>query len=379
MTLLFAHARKVDRDGVVDDFWMRTRGDRIVETGRGPVRPQRDDELVDVAGRMLTPGFIDLHSHGGGGGAVEGGVEEIATALATHRAHGTTRSVLSLVSAPLPQMSAQLALIADLVEADPLLLGSHAEGPFLAPTRRGAHDPDALCAPDSATVDALLAAARGTLRQMTIAPELPGGLDAIARVARAGVLAAIGHTDASAELAREAFDRGARILTHAFNAMPGIHHRSPGPVSTALADPRVTLEIVLDGIHVDPTVARIVFAAGDGRVAIVTDAMAAAGAGDGEWALGAQSVSVRDGVATVRGTDTIAGSTLTLDCALRIAIEDVGLPPADAVAAVTAAPARALGLDDSLGMLSPGFAADAVILGDDYTAVQVWGAGRSLR
>lgn len=379
MSLLFVNARKVDADGEVADYWMRVDGDTITATGTGGAPLSAGAEVVDVHGRILAPGFIDIHGHGGGGASVDDGGEAIATAVAAHRAHGTTRSVLSLVAAPLPALRASLGLIADLAEADPLILGAHAEGPFLAPTRRGAHAPAFLREPDQDAVEQLIDAARGTLRQVTIAPELPGAMAAIERLVGAGVRAAVGHTEATAEIASEAFDRGATILTHAFNAMPGIHHRAPGPVIAAMRDERVTLELVLDGMHVVPPVARLAFDGAPGRVAIVTDAMAAAGAADGDWQLGALAVTVRDGLATLRGTDTIAGSTLTQDRALRIAVEEVGLPLADAIAALTLVPATALGLDRRLGRLRAGSAADAVILTDALAVAGVWGAGRRLR
>jgi len=292
-----------------------------------------------------------------------------------HRTHGTTRSVVSLVSAPIATLETQLARIAGLVADDPRVLGSHLEGPFLAPARRGAHAAEMLCAPDPATIDRLLAAAAGTLRQVTIAPELPGALDTIRRFVAAGVVVAVGHTEADAAITAAAFDAGARLLTHAFNAMPGIHHRRPGPVVAALDDDRVTLEIVLDGLHVDPRVAALAFAGAPGRIALVTDAMAAAGFGDGTYRLGTLDIEVRDGVARVAGTDTIAGSTLTQDVALRLAVDIVGVSRSEAVAALTATPARVLGLDATLGLLEPGYAADVVVLDDAFGVRGVWAAG----
>lgn len=378
MSTLFVNASKVDVDGEVDGFWMRVDGDRIAATGSGGTPRRADDDVIDLEGDTLTPGFIDLHGHGGGGAAVDDGAAAIATALATHRAHGTTRSVLSLVAAPLAELRASIAVIAELAERDPLVLGSHAEGPFLAPDRRGAHAAEFLREPDQRSVDELIEAARGTMRQVTIAPELPGAMAAIEQFVTAGVRVAVGHTEATAELASEAFDRGATILTHAFNAMPGIHHRAPGPVVAALGDDRVTLELVLDGLHVAPAVARIAFDGAPGRVAIVTDAMAAAGAADGDWQLGQLAVTVRDGLVTLRGTDTIAGSTLTQDRAVRIAVDEVGRSLVDAVAAVTIVPARALGLDGRLGRLAPGYAADAVRLTPALAVRGVWAAGRRL-
>lgn len=377
MSTLIHSARKLDADGQVDDFWMLLRGSTIVDAGSGTQRPAAD-ESVDAGGAWLVPGFIDLHGHGGGGAAYDHGPEAIASALATHRAHGTTRSVLSLVTAPVPTLLTQLAAVADLAESDPLVLGSHLEGPFLAPARRGAHDPAFLDEPRPREVEELIGAARGTLRQLTIAPELPNAFETIDVLVEAGVAVAVGHTEADLQLTRAAFDRGARILTHAFNAMPGIHHREPGPVVAAFEDDRVVLELVCDGVHVHPDVVALTFRSAPGRVALVTDAMAAAGSEDGDYQLGSLAVAVRDGIAMLRGTTTIAGSTLTQDRALRCAIA-AGVDARSAVEALTRTPAHALGLDHRHGMLAPGFAADAVLLDHDWRVQSVWADGTRLR
>ncbi len=377
MSTLFHGAQKLDGHGQVDDFWMLVADGTIVATGSGPRHPG-SDETVDVAGRWLVPGFIDLHGHGGGGHAYDDGPEAIRAALTAHRAHGTTRSVLSLVANPLAELVASLGTIADLAAADPLVLGSHLEGPFLAPDRRGAHNPDFLLDPSSAELEQLIGAARGTLRQITIAPELPNALDSIAVLVEAGVAVAIGHSNADFELARRAFDAGARLLTHAFNSMPGIHHRAPGPVVAAFEDSRVTLELILDGRHVHPEVAAMTFAAAPGRVALITDAMAAAGASDGDYRLGSLNVTVRDGLAVLSGTDTIAGSTLTQDVALRCAIAESRIPAREAITALTATPARALGLEHHHGYLTAGYAADAVLLDHDWSVTEVWADGQKL-
>ena len=339
-------------------------------------------DVVDAAGAVLTPGFIDLHGHGGAGYSFDDGAEAIGRALAVHRAHGTTRSVLSLVANPVVTLERSLAAIADIAERDPLVLGSHLEGPFLAPGRKGAHNPDFLISPSAAVTEQLAAAARGTLRQVTIAPELPGALEAIAALADAGVVVAVGHTEADEALAQAAFDRGARLLTHAFNAMPGIGHREPGPVVAAIRDERVTAELILDGVHVHPDVARLLLDAADGRVALITDAMAAAGSADGAYKLGSLDVTVVDAVARLTGADgspgSIAGSTLTLDRALRMAVRQCGLSLRAAIAALTWIPARTLGLEHRLGRLAPGYAADAVLLNGALEVSAVWGAGRRL-
>ena len=377
MTTLFQHARKLDAHGQVDDFWMLVEGDTITRVGNG--EGPAADETVDVGGHWLTPGFIDLHCHGGGGYSFDNGPDSISNGLAVHRAHGTTRSVISLVANPLAHLRESLELISEIAAHDPLVLGAHLEGPFLEHEHRGAHNLDYLREPQPASVDELLSSSHGILRQITLAPDLPNALEAIDILVEAGVTVAIGHTGATFEQAQEAFLRGARLVTHAFNAMPGIHHRAPGPIVAAFENDAVVLELILDGLHVHPDVARLAFASAPGRVALVTDAMAAAGSSDGDYQLGSLAVTVADGKAVLRGTTTIAGSTLTLDRALRLAIETVGLSPREAVEAVTYTPARALGLEHEHGLLAPGYAADAVALDHAWTVTDVWAAGRRVR
>lgn len=379
MSVIVHSARIVDAGRETPDGWVRWEADRITHRGTGSGWREHDaDVLVDARAEagpdaVLTPGFIDLHGHGGGGHSYEDGPDAVRAARSLHLAHGTTRAVLSLATAALGDLVDRLETIAELTRTDPEILGSHLEGPFLAPSHRGAHAGDLLRTPDPETLDMLLAAGGGTVRQVTLAPELPGGLDAVRRIVDAGVVAAVGHTSADAALATAAFDAGARVLTHAFNAMPGLHHRSPGPVGAALADDRVVLEIIADGVHLHPDVVRIAASAAAGRIALVTDAMAAAGAADGTYRLGALDVEVAGGIAHVAGTDTIAGSTLTQDAALRVAVgAGVALPAA--VQALTQTPARVLGRQD-LGTLEPGHLADAVLLTADLRVAGVWLAG----
>ena len=370
-------ARLVDGGTVVEDGWVRFDGERIVArgTGRTWVAEAGGLPTTDAAGDWLAPGFVDIHVHGGGGAAFDDGAEAIARGLALHRRHGTTRSVVSLVTATVDSLAQRVREVAALAAADPRILGSHLEGPFLDAGHKGAHDPALLRPPTAADVDLLLEAAGGTLRQVTLAPELPGGMDAIRALSAAGVAVAVGHTAADYDQALAAFDAGASILTHAFNAMPGLHHRAPGPVAAATRTPGVTLEIVNDGVHVHPEVVRMAFAAAPGRVALITDAMAATGSADGDYRLGGLDVEVREGVARLAAGGSIAGSTLTLDDALRRAVLEVGIPVAEAVRAVTSTPAAAVGRSGDLGRLLPGYAADAVLLDADFTVRQVWSAG----
>ena len=389
VTRVIHSARLVSGGTVTPDSWVAFAGDTVAAVGRGDrwrtldTTADRVDARVDARGHWLTPGFIDVHCHGAGGAAFDDGAAGIRTALAVHRAHGTTRSVLSLVTASLPNLETRLEVIAAAAAVDPLILGAHLEGPFLDDGFRGAHDRTLLRSPDAASIERLLRASRGYLRQITLAPELPGSTRAITQFVEAGVVVAIGHSAADYDNASAAFDSGASVLTHAFNAMHGIHHRAPGPVVAAMRSQAVTLEIINDGVHVHPEVVRLAFAGAPGRIALVTDAMAATGFGDGDYRLGTLRVVVTDGVARLADGPAstlraIAGSTLTLDRALRRAVTVVGLPVATAVTALTETPARAMGRAHDLGRLAPGFAADAVLMNENFAIEAVFAAGQRL-
>ena len=363
-------------DSDAPDAWALFDAGRVAAVGVGEGRPPADD-TVDGGGGCLAPGFIDIHGHGGGGASFDDGPEAVRTARAVHRAHGTTRAVLSLITASIDDLARRVAMVADLTEADPTILGSHLEGPFLDPGHKGAHTESLLRAPDEETVSRLLEAGRGTIRQVTLAPERPGAFDAIRRLTEAGVAVAVGHTDADAATARRAFDAGATIITHAFNAMPGILHRAPGPVVAALRDERVTLEVIADGVHVDLDLVATLFAAAGGRIALITDAMAAAGAADGAYELGGLAVRVTDGVARLVEGGSIAGSTLTQDAAVRH-IVGAGVPLADALRAAGEIPALAIGRPD-LGRLDVGSVADALLLDAELAVQRVWIDGTAVR
>lgn len=351
--------------------WVEVDGARVLALGSGPAPRPADLDLPDAT---ITPGFVDMHVHGGGGGAFpEATASAVAASVGLHRRHGTTAMMASLVSAHPADLIHQVTVLAGHVESG-VLLGIHLEGPWLSPHRGGAHEPSALRSPDPDEVEALLAAARGTIRMVTIAPELPGAMEAIRRLSEAGVVVAIGHTDATYDQARAAMDAGATVATHLFNAMRPVHHREPGPVVAALEDPRVTVELITDGVHLHPALHRLVTAeVGIERVALVTDAMAAAGMADGAYTLGSLAVEVVGGVARLGGTDTIAGSTATTASlvaqAVRHSAADRDEALLTAVRQVTVNPLRALDLPAP--GLAPGAPADLVVLSSELEVTGV--------
>ncbi|WP_338671968.1 N-acetylglucosamine-6-phosphate deacetylase [Streptomyces sp. SCSIO 30461] len=359
--MVLAGARVVLPGGIAENGRVIVDGARIA--GHAP----EDTPATDLSGHWLVPGFVDLHNHGGGGASfTSGSADDVLTGVRTHRRHGTTTLVASTVTGDMDFLTHQAGLLSELVEQGELA-GIHFEGPFISPCRKGAHSEPLLRDPDPAEVRKLLDAARGTAKMVTLATELPGGIESVRLLAEHGVIAAVGHTDATYEQTVEAIEAGATVATHLFNAMPGLGHREPGPVAALLEDERVTVELINDGTHLHPAALELAFhRAGPDRVAFITDAMDAAGFGDGVYRLGPLEVAVRDGVARLVDGGSIAGSTLTLDTAFRRAATVDGLPVEDVVRAVSANPARLLGLYDRVGSLEPGKDADLVVLDADF-------------
>lgn len=338
----------------------------IVDGARIADRAGADAEILDVTGHWLVPGFVDIHNHGGGGASFSGSAEDALTAVHAHRRHGTTTVVASTVTDDMGVLAKQAGMLAELAEQGEIA-GIHFEGPFISPCRKGAHSEALLRHPDPADVRKLIDAARGHAKMVTLATELPGGIDSVRLLAEHGVIAAIGHTDATYEQTVEAIDAGATVATHLFNAMPTLGHRAPGPIAALLEDERITVELINDGVHLHQAALELAFHhAGADRVAFITDAMDAAGSGDGRYMLGPLEVEVADGVARLVEGGSIAGSTLTLDRAFRRAVTVDRLPVEDVVRALSANPARLLGMDDRVGSLEPGKDADLVLLDEDF-------------
>ncbi|MFG3021935.1 N-acetylglucosamine-6-phosphate deacetylase [Streptomyces sp. NPDC048254] len=360
--LVLDGARVVLPTGIVDKGQVAVDGTKIAATA------PENAQVIDVTGHWLLPGFVDIHNHGGGGASFSSGTaEEILTGVHTHRVHGTTTLVVSTVTDDMDVLARQAGLLSELAEQGEIA-GVHFEGPFISPCRKGAHSEALLRDPDPAEVRKLVDAARGHASMVTLATELPGGIESVRLLAEQGVIAAVGHTDASYEQTLEAIDAGATVATHLFNAMPQLGHRAPGPIAALLEDERVTVELINDGTHLHPAALQLAFHhAGPDRVAFITDAMDAAGSGDGRYLLGPLEVEVTDGVARLVEGGSIAGSTLTLDRALRRAVTVDRLPIEHAVAALSANPARLLGRYDRVGSLEPGKDADLLVLDADFT------------
>jgi N-acetylglucosamine-6-phosphate deacetylase len=319
---------------------------------------------------LAVPGFVDLQVNGFGGvDFLDADAEGYRRAGDALLETGVTAYLPTLITSPEDQLLAALREV-PLGPGLPHILGVHLEGPFLSPHRLGTHTPDARRDPDLALLDRLLDG--GPVRLMTLAPELPGADVLIDRLLERGVTVSLGHSDATAAQANAAFDRGVRTVTHLFNAMRPLLHRDPGIVGAALARDDVIVQIIIDGIHLAPETAQVVWRAAGGRLALVTDAITAAGLSDGSFSFGSLDVHVHEGA--VRGPDgVLAGSVLTMIEAVQN-LHALGVPLAEAVGAATEVPARALGLEER-GRLGVGLPADLVVLDDNVEIDRVFVAG----
>ena len=360
---------------LIEDGW-------ISEVGEGEP-PEPPDEYLDHG--VLVPGFVDLQVNGYYGVEFDA-VHEAEWRMVAERLPetGTTAFVPTFITNPLPQLTDALKAAAELIEhlaADPAsshaeVLGVHVEGPFINPVRGGAHNKEWMTDPTPENVGALIDAAQGHLKIITLAPERPGALDAIGQLTQQNVLVSVGHSDALARQVAEAADAGARMVTHLFNGQRPLRHREPGVVGQALADPRLTSGLIADLSHVAGPVCAIAFAAAPGRIALVTDAAACAGMPPGEYTLGGQPIELPpgDGVPPVRPDGTLAGSALRMDVAVGNLV-GLGVSLPDAVAAATRIPADLIGRPD-LGRIASGARANLTWLGSGLRAEATWLAGR---
>jgi N-acetylglucosamine-6-phosphate deacetylase len=339
-------------------------------------RPEPSTDVVDLGRAWLTAGFVDLHVHGGNGASfMDQSAAAVATAAAFHLAHGTTSVVASTWSASSEVLRRSVDAIVG--AAPPNVVGIHLEGPYLSELRRGAQPAEHLRPPDPAELDALIAASGGTIRLMTIAPELPGALEMIAQLRAAGAAASVGHTDATYDQTIAAIDAGARHATHLCNGMRPIHHREPGPIAAFLERADTTAEVIADGQHLSPTALRLIHRAkGSRSVALVTDALGVAGLGEGCHHHGGWDVRVIGDTVELADGSSLAGSALTMERAVANAVRFLGVPLAEAVAMASEVPAGVVGLSDRKGAIAPGCDADLLVLDDDGRVLRVMLAGK---
>lgn len=361
--------------GIIENGLLAVSNDgTIAYTGPEDGFTGQDGRRIDLHGRLLAPGFIDLHHHGAKGISFETGADpqqmaEHASWIARHGVTGFLRTIaaptqlelLALIRAHVDQMKRGLS------GARPQ--GLHLEGPFLNPEKAGAFNPRWLRAPDLDEIRAWLKAGEGWIKMVTLSPELPGAFE-VARVLRqAGVVAAMGHTAADFDTASRALSGDFTHSTHTFNAQSGFNHRSPGAVGAVLASDTVTAEVIADGVHVHPAAIKIlVRCLGPERVVLVTDSMPAAGLPDGEYSLVGQQVTVQDGTARLPD-GTLAGSTATMPGCIKIMHQQVGVPLYQALQMASLNPARVLGLGDQFGSLQPGLRADLVVLDGNFNVL----------
>ena len=336
----------------------------------------RGGEEIDLGGGILSPGFIDWQINGGGGVLfnAEPTVEAIAAIAAAHRGHGVT-GFLPTVVTDAPQVLAAALAAARVAQARvPGALGVHVEGPFIDPRRKGAHPAEFIRPMRELDAEALIAARAGVM-VVTLAPASVS-IELIARLAEAGVLVSLGHSDASAEEARAVFDAGARAATHLFNAMSQLSSRAPGVVGATLADRRVICGLIADGVHVHPAACRAAVAAkGVQGVALISDAMPPAAGGPDVFELRGRRIT-RNGRTLTTEDGVLAGAAITMRDAVAYVVNDLGLGLADALTMATKTPARLLGLQDRIGSLAPGRQADLVHLTDALDVAGVWAGGR---
>lgn len=378
----FTEVTLVTPEREIADGVLVVEGDVIRATGpRSEIEIPRGCREERLPGRIIVPGFIDLHLHGGGGKDFSER-DHIEEAVRYHARRGTTAMLLTVEPAAAADLKERLALLGRCCRPSiagllPEVLGVHLEGPFLNRKCCGALDSRHLLDPDPALFGELVDASADTVRMMTLAPELPGGDELVKMAGDAGVVLALGHSDATFEEAREAFASGVTHVTHLFNAMRKVHHRDPGCALAALLDPQVTVELIVDGYHLHygmiEMAHRLKGAAG---IILVSDAVPLAGAGNGFFSMGGQRVQVREGRAVNERGD-LAGSLLTMAEAVKRSVGTGQISLKDAVAMATLNPAQRLGLADRKGRLAAGTDADFVVLDDSLDVDRVYIGGKA--
>ncbi|WEK53497.1 MAG: N-acetylglucosamine-6-phosphate deacetylase [Candidatus Cohnella colombiensis] len=380
--LLIHNARVVAPDATIENGWVLLNEGIIVEVGSGEIDLTRTDTaMINAAGMWLIPGFIDVHVHGGAGSDfMSADADGLSTITKFHATHGTT----SIVATSLTASREELTAILDrthhyMSKAMPYaqVVGVHLEGPFVSEKWRGAQNPAFIAPPQLAWLEEWVSRYPDLIKLQTLAPETEGALDYIERLTQLGIVASCGHTDATYEEIIASADRGLRQATHTFNAMRSLHHREPGTVGAVLTDSRIRTEVIADGHHVHHAAIKLLVAAkGRNGVILITDAMEASGMPDGDYKIGELPVQMIDGVARLKDSGNLAGSTLTMIQAFRYMVNKVGVSVEDASQMASGNPANQLGIDAVTGSITSGKRGDLLLLDDTLTLHNVWIGGR---
>lgn len=375
MSLVLRARRLLSEQGWLDDHQLRIEDGTIVA-----IEPIPAGVTVRDAG-LLCPAYIDIHVHGGAGVDVMDDAPQTLDILAMHKAReGVGAWCPTTVTAPLDAIHATLKRIAERRQRGgpgAQILGSYLEGPYFTPQNKGAHPPEWFRELDIAELDALITLAQGSLRVVALAPEKPGALQAIRHLKQRGVRVMLGHSAATWAQTIAAFDAGADGLVHCYNGMTGLHHREPGMVGAGLTDKRARLELIADGHHVHPAVMQLCAHCAGERIVLITDAMRAAGMPDGRYDICGYDVEMHDGIVRT-ASGGLAGSTLSLDVAVRNMVQQVGVSPEEAIAMASLHPAKLLGIDDQLGSIRPGKRANLIALDSALHLQQTWVQGLAI-
>lgn len=373
-------------NGICKDGVLAIQGESISYAGDTSGLPadlkQAAAEVINQPDGYIIPGFIDIHVHGGNGEDFMDATKDVLDKITSfHSSQGTTAMLATTMTAPKAAIDHVLQEVKDYQSQDmpyTRLVGVHLEGPFISPKWPGAQNPEHIVHANIDWLEEWVSTYPDLVRQVTLAPEREGALEAISWLNNHGIVAALGHTDATYEEVEAAVEAGLSHGVHTFNAMTGLHHRKPGVVGAMLSDDRLSCEIIADGIHVHPAAIRILARMKqDGNLILITDAMSATGMADGEYTLGDLPVVVENGIATLKSNrDSLAGSTLTMIKGFQLLVREVGLSIEQASRVGSLNPATKIGIADLTGSLEAGKLADVLILSSDLELQGVWIQGQ---